>query len=132
LSGREDDWMHILRAREAGLSFIYRNFDRLDGYLDTSAHSFGQSFGLAAQLEIALLETRSFRISLIPAVGISYISKNFFTDPDNRFIGSHLNQTLKAALQVEVPVSEQFSIIANAHVLHLSNGGFNIPNSGLN
>src|SRR3546814_8321895 len=62
----------------------------------------------------------------VPALGISYVSNTYFTHSDNRFIGSHLNQLLKAALQMEIPLGENFGLLANVHVLHISNGGFNI------
>src|SRR3546814_16879513 len=68
----------------------------------------------------------------VPALGISYVSNTYFTHSDNRFIGSHLNQLLKAALQMEIPLGENFGLLANVHVLHISTGGFNITTSGLN
>lgn len=132
LRGREDTWTRMLNAREFGISFSFRDLNRLDGHLDTSANSFGKAYGIAAQLEFELLDAGPVQFYLVPAVGISYISKSYFTDPDNRFIGSHLNQMLKAALQAEIPLGNQFSLLANVHVLHFSNGGFNIPNSGIN
>src|SRR3546814_19519042 len=33
---------------------------------------------------------------------------------------------------MEIPLGENFGHLANVHVLYISNGGFNIPNSGLN
>src|SRR3546814_11739648 len=67
----------------------------------------------------------------VPALGISYVSNTYFTHSDNRFIGSHLNQLLKAALQMKIPLGEIFGLLANVLVLHISNGGFIIPTSGL-
>ncbi|WP_158640634.1 acyloxyacyl hydrolase [Anseongella ginsenosidimutans] len=132
LRGKEDAWIQKLRAREFGLALTFRDLNRLDGHLDTSANSFGKAYGISASLEFELAAAGPVHFYLVPSVGLSYISKNYFTHPDNRFIGSHLNQLLKAALQMEVPLGENFSALANFHVLHLSNGGFNIPNSGIN
>ena len=132
LRNREDSWIDLLNAREFGINLVFRDLNRLDGHLDTAANSFGKAYGIAASLDFELLDAGPVRFYLIPAVGISYVSKTYFTDSDNRFIGSHLNQLLKAALQMEVPLGDYYSLLANVHVLHLSNGGFNIPNSGIN
>src|SRR3546814_9515724 len=47
----------------------------------------------------------------VPALGISYVSNTYFTHSDNRFIGSHLNQLLKAALQMEITLGENFGLL---------------------
>lgn len=132
LRGREDKWMDLLNAREFGINLIFRDLNRLDGHQDTSANSFGKAYGIAASLDFELLDAGGVRFYFVPSVGLSYVSKSYFTHPDNRFIGSHLNQLLQAALQMEVPLGERYSLLAGVHVLHLSNGGFNIPNSGIN
>ncbi|MFS8616914.1 MAG: acyloxyacyl hydrolase [Solitalea sp.] len=132
LQNRRDPWIERLNAREFGISLFFRDLNRLDGHLDTSANSFGKAYGAAISLDFQLAKAGPVTFHFIPSAGIAYITKNYFTHPDNRFIGSHLNQMLKAALQLEVPLGETFDLLANVHVLHLSNGGFNIPNSGIN
>lgn len=132
LSSRDERWVHILNARRFGIGLFFRDLNRLDGHLDTSANSFGKAYGATMSVSFQLAKAGPFTFNFVPSAGLSYISKSYFTHPDNRFIGSHLNQVLKAALQLEVPLGASWDLLADMHLLHLSNGGFNIPNSGIN
>src|SRR3546814_6766840 len=104
----------------------------MSGHLVASGNAVGKAYGLAARMKFELGYAGPVHFYFVPALGIAYVSNTYFTHSDNRFIGSHLNQLLKAALQMEIPLGENFGLLANVHVLHISNGGFNIPNSGLN
>lgn len=129
---REEDWVNMLRAREFSVGFVMRDFSNLKGTGGMAGHSFGQSYGLVAQLDFHLFDAGPVGVYLAPALGLSYLTETFFTDPENVFIGSHLNQTIKAELTAEIPLSSKFSLLAGTQFLHHSNGGFNIPNRGLN
>ncbi|HUH33387.1 MAG TPA: acyloxyacyl hydrolase, partial [Daejeonella sp.] len=97
-----------------------------------SANSFGQALGLVGQMDFRLFNKGATSVTFRPGVGLSYLSKTFFTDKRNRFISSHINEMLKADLIVKVSVSPKFDLTAGAGFLHYSNGGYKVPNSGLN
>jgi len=83
-------WIKLSHAKAYGLSLVIRNLNNFKGYQDTAANSFGQAYGLAGRVEFQLLKLGNASINLVPAFGVSYITKNFFTNPQNRFIGSIL------------------------------------------
>ncbi|NEU07429.1 acyloxyacyl hydrolase [Flavihumibacter sp. R14] len=127
-----DNWVKMAGVRAAGLSVIFRDLQDLKGYQDTSANSFGQAYGLAGHMDFRLADWGSGSLTLRPGIGLSYLSKTFFTDKRNRFIGSHLNEIVKLDLLVQVPVNQKVELTAGAGFLHYSNGGFVIPNGGIN
>ncbi|HYK77027.1 MAG TPA: acyloxyacyl hydrolase [Daejeonella sp.] len=130
ISQKEDAWRKLSNAQSSGLSFVFRNLNK--GYQDTSVNSLGQSYGLAAQIEFRLFKLGNTSVSFTPAMGLGYITKTYFTDHRNRVIGSHLNQLIKADLNAVIPLSTNMNLLAGAGFLHYSNGGFQIPNGGLN
>lgn len=130
ISQREEAWKKLSNAQSSGISFVYRNLNKK--YQDTSANALGQSYGLAAQIEFRLFKLGNASVSFTPAMGLGYITNTYFTDHGNRFIGSHLNQLIKADLNAVIPLSANVNLLAGAGFLHYSNGGFQIPNGGLN
>lgn len=132
ISHIRDQWVKLANAKSAGIGLVYRDLQYLKGYNDTSSNSFGKAYGLVGHMDFKLLERGRTSVSLRPGVGFSYISKTFFTDKRNRFIGSHLNEILKADLLVKVSLNPKFDLTAGAGFLHYSNGGYSIPNSGIN
>jgi hypothetical protein len=127
-----DSWVKRSNAKSAGMAFVFRDLQYLKGHQDTSANAFGQAFGMVGNLNFQLLKIGNTSVIISPAIGLSYLTKTFFTDKRNRFIGSHLNEIIKADLQFQVPLSSRLDLTAGAGFLHYSNGGFNIPNSGVN
>lgn len=127
-----DNWAKRANAQSAGIGFVFRDLQYLKGHADTSAKSFGQAYGVVGQADFQLLKSGGTSVNFRPAIGFAYLSKTFFTDKRNRFIGSHLNEILKADLSVQMPLSAKVDLVAGAGYLHYSNGGFSIPNSGIN
>lgn len=125
-------WINIAKARSFGLGILYRDLNNLKGISDTSANSFGQLYGLNAQIDFQLLRIGKARLIFTPSVGLAYASKNFFTNNKNRFLGSHLNETIKADIGIELPISKHTDFLFGVGTLHVSNGGAVIPNGGLN
>lgn len=132
ISHLTDNWVKRSNVKSAGIEFIFRDLSYLKGYQDTSANSFGQAYGIAGQMNFELLNSGNFTVNLRPAVGLSYLNKTFFTNKKNRFIGSHLNEIIKADLVFQIPLNSKIDLSAGAGFLHYSNGGYRIPNSGIN
>lgn len=128
----DDDWIKKSRATHVGVDFIYRNLSDLKGPNDTAAHSFGQIFGLTANVEFDLFRIGKMNVTFKPAVGIGYTNKYFYNSPRNRIIGTPLNEIIKADLGVQFPLSYETDLLAGFNFLHFSNGGQTVPNGGLN
>ena len=126
------DWARIARAKSYGLELVVRNFDDFKGVNDTISNALGTAVGLLAQVELRVLNVGKTDIIFTPAAGASYSTKTFFTHSQNRFIGSHINEMLKADLGAQVAVSPNLTLLAGAAYVHLSNGGYRVPNGGLN
>ncbi len=127
-----DYWAKLFKAQSAGVGLLYRDLQYLKGFRDTSANAFGQAFGMVGQADFRVFKSGEFTVNFKPAIGLSYLNKTFFTDKRNRFIGSHLNQVIKADLSAQLGLNARLDLIAGAGFLHFSNGGYNIPNSGIN
>ena len=132
ISNLNDSWVKLTNANSVGISFMFRDLQHLKGHEDTSANSFGKAYGVSAHIDFQLLESGRTRLTLRPGMGLSYVTKTFFTNNTNRFIGSHLNESLKLDLLMQVPVSPKVELTVGAGFLHYSNGGYSIPNAGLN
>ena len=132
LSHLSDNWVRLTRAQSVGVGLVFRDLQYLKGHQDTSANSFGHAIGLVGQMDFKLFKKGGTSITLKPGIGLSYLSKTFFIDKRNRFISSHINEILKADLMVRVSVSPKVDLTAGAGFLHYSNGGYKVPNGGLN
>ncbi|WP_187774841.1 acyloxyacyl hydrolase [Pedobacter sp. BS3] len=132
ISNRADNWIRTSGAQSYGLGFMFRQLNNFNGYADTSANAFGQAYGLAGNIKFQLFKLGKTGVYINPAFGISYLTKTYFTNHTNRFIGSHLNMTLKGDLGVSVPLNTNLSFSAGLGMLHYSNGAYVIPNGGLN
>jgi hypothetical protein len=66
--------------------------------------------------------------------GFAYVEKIYDseTNPLNYAFGTHLNIVLDAQLQGICKISDTWSFIAGAGILHISNGAYIMPNVGLN
>ncbi|RZM29293.1 MAG: hypothetical protein EOO88_05510 [Pedobacter sp.] len=126
------EWAKFARAKSYGLELVVRNFDNFRGVGDTISHALGSAFGLLAQIEIRVLKLGKTEIVFTPAAGASYSTKTFFTHRENRFIGSHINEMLKADVGAQLSLSPNFKLLAGIGYVHLSNGGYLVPNGGLN
>lgn len=122
----------LTKIKNYGLEFTYRDLSLLKGIKDTSAHAFGQMYGLAAQANFELFAIGKLKIIFAPSIGLSYTNKTFFTNQKNRFTGSHFNEQIKADIGIELPFGQNTDLLVGAGMLHASNGGAVIPNGGLN
>jgi hypothetical protein len=126
------EWARIARVNSYGVELVLRNFDDFKGINDTISNSLGSAAGLLAQVELKVLKIGRTEVIFTPAAGISYSTKTFFTNSQNRFIGSHINEMLKADVGAQIALSPSLAFLAGVGYVHLSNGGYLVPNGGLN
>ncbi|WP_165499798.1 acyloxyacyl hydrolase [Pedobacter frigidisoli] len=132
ISQNSDKWIGFSGAKAYGIGFIFRDFSKLKGNNDTSAHSFGQLYGFVAQMDFELFKVGKAKFNFTPGVGLSLTNKYFSKNPKNRFLGSTVNEAIKADLGMELPISDHTDLLIGFGFLHISNGGLTVPNGGLN
>ena len=128
----KDKWIDFLGAKSYGVGFVFRDISNLKGIKDTSENSFGQVFGLVAQMDFQLFKVGKAKFNFTPGVGLSVTNKYFTNNPKNRFLGSAVNEAIKADLGMELPVSRYTDLLVGFGFLHISNGGLTVPYGGLN
>lgn len=108
----------------------------------------GSAVALYSYLNIPLVNTRHFILSLKPGVGMSFVNKRYantsengvlgISNPDNpqqianSAFGSVLNAYFAGMLSMEFPISHGVSLAASGGWNHISNGSFIQPNGGVN
>lgn len=132
ISQNSDKWIGFSAAKSYGISFIFRDLSKLKGTKDTSANAFGQVYGLVAQMDFQLFKVGKAKFNFTPGVGLGYTNKYYFNNTKNRFLGSPVNETIKADLGMELPMSQYTDLLLGFGFLHVSNGGATVPNGGLN
>jgi len=132
ISRNKDKWIGPIGAKSYGIGLIFRDISNLKGAKDTAAHAFGQVYGLVAQMDFQLFKLGSVKVNFTPGVGLSVTNKYFFNSTKNRFLGSPINEAIKADLGMELPISKNTDLLAGLGFLHISNGGLTVPNGGLN
>ncbi len=132
ISRNSDNWIGFSGAKSYGVGFIFRDLNKLKGTKDTSEHAFGQVYGLVAQMDFQLFKIGKAKINFTPGVGLGYTNKYYYNNTKNRFLGSPINETIKADLGMELPISEYADLLLGFGFLHISNGGATVPNGGLN
>ena len=108
-----------------GLALMYFNFD--------NPEVLGSSVNLTVFAE-PHLSFKTFNVSLRAGFGLSYLTKVYHREanPDNVFFSSHLSGILLLQLTNRVWLSENFGIRLSAAYHHISNGGSQQPNLGVN
>lgn len=143
LSGKkDDDWVRFFNAKYLQFSFIYLDLSNLHGFYNPKntanpryvKNGLGHHFGLISSMQISLFHRKKFELSFLPGYGLSYITKTYFSHPEdnNRFIGSHLNFCIRFAWEATYRLSKNIGVIAGFRAIHFSNGGYSVPNAGVN
>lgn len=139
---REKEWAKSFIANQLIFNFNYLNLSNLHGFysekLSTQpryiAAGLGHQFGLSSGLNIPLLTFPNWSINLLPEIGVSYITRTYFTNPseNNLFVGSHLNFLFRNEINTVVLLNQKYSLKSSIRYMHFSNSGWTVPNIGIN
>lgn len=139
---KDGDWVKFFHAKYIQYSFIYLDLTQLHGFYDPKPSNFtasylpngiGHHYGLISSIAIQIVQVKdAFHLYFLPGFGLSYLSSTYFTDPANRFIGSHINYTIRFELAAEQKLSKQLALTAAFRGMHFSNGGYQVPQAGVN
>ncbi len=118
-------WKNYLKNPYFGLKI---GFDRIDNSV------VGNRASLAAYIEQPFARTRHWDFGFMFAFGLSYLEKTYDSvgNPQNMFIGSHLNALINLGLTANWHVTDKLTMYSSINFTHSSNGTIQLPNKGVN
>ncbi len=108
--------------------------------IQASYHDFGnpdvlgRAISVSGTFEPILWEKEKWRLSLLSGFGISYL-KNVYdeqTNPENLFLSSPISFLIFATPKIEYSLHPDWSVYFSFAYNHISNGGQQQPNKGIN
>lgn len=122
----DKDWQLSHKYPQWGISFLYGNTG--------SRQYIGNMRSLYAFVNVPLLKSRIYTGSFLFGAGPGWVNKPYDinTNPKNTIIGTKLNAYIHLMFQHEIKITRWLSLNANISFMHVSNGGTQLPNLGLN
>jgi hypothetical protein len=119
-------WQQLSGYPQFGLAFLY-------GKSGANVY-IGHLAALLPFVDFHLLHGRIATTNLRLAVGPAWVEKEFNpeTDYQNLVIGSHLNACIELMLSTDIRLFPRTALDLGLSFVHVSNGGFKLPNLGLN
>ncbi len=125
-------WTQLLNAKGFSVGLLWTNMQQMHELVEEAVYDHGHAFGAIAEVDFQLVQLGAAKLSFVPGLGLSYLTKTINTQPATVTVGSHLNMALSAGLQLEVPLGNDLSLLGGGNILHYSNGGMRVPNGGIN
>ena len=132
VSTKDQRWVRFLHCKYLQYRAGYLNFTALDGAKDTCKGAFGHQFSLVCSMNLQLLHIGIARLYFAPSMGPCYITKGYYDDKRNRFTSSHINLESMAEVFADFALSPKIGLRAMYRFVHISNGGYLLPNLGMN
>jgi lipid A 3-O-deacylase PagL len=103
-------------------------------YVDFNNEILGRAYSLSYFLEPNYRLGNQLRMNLRASAGLSYLTNphDSIKNPTNQSYSGHINIFLQLGLGLSYPIGSHFGIYAMGNFFHNSNGGFKLPNSGVN
>ncbi|AHM63461.1 lipid A 3-O-deacylase, PagL superfamily protein [Flammeovirgaceae bacterium 311] len=119
-------WQYLQAYPRLGASLAYYDFD--------NPEVLGKAYSLVVYAEPFLSANKNFSISFRLGGGIAYMTNPYDeeTNPENLFYSTRFSFPLVANLMANYRLSDQFLLRAGGTYQHISNGGINQPNKGIN
>ena len=124
--GSREAWEYLQTYPRLGASLAYYNFGNPD--------VLGNAYSLLFYAEPFLSAHKSFSLSFRLGGGFAYLTQPYHTvtNPENLFYSTAISFPLAANLMANYKISETLLLRAGATYQHISNGGLNQPNKGIN
>lgn len=109
-----------------GFSFAYFNYQNQE--------VLGSSYNLMAYMEPLLTYRRKFNARFRAGAGLTYLTDVYHPDdnPTNLFFSTSLSGFLMVGFSGHYRISSHVNLNAGLHYNHISNGGLQQPNKGMN
>lgn len=111
---------------QVGMSFIYFNYQNPD--------VLGSSYNLLAYMEPLLTYRKKLNARFRAGAGLTYLTDVYHTtdNPTNLFFSSSFSGFLMVGFSADYKVSPRLLANMGLHYNHISNGGLQQPNKGMN
>ena len=122
----EKDWQQAYDRPLTGIGFQYFKLG--------DDKELGSAFTLFPQVLFPLIHSPHLLLSTRAGCGISYIEKTFdrLDNYKNVAIGTHVNCVITFGVYARAWVRHHTQVVSGIEFTHTSNGGFKVPNLGLN
>ncbi|WP_224997255.1 acyloxyacyl hydrolase [Cesiribacter sp. SM1] len=119
-------WQYLQGYPRLGASLAYYNFNNPD--------VLGNAYSLVFYAEPFLSAHKNFSVSFRLGGGVAYLTNPYDeeTNPQNLFYSTRFSFPLVANLMANYRLNELLLIRAGGTYQHISNGGINQPNKGIN
>lgn len=119
-------WHHQYGFPEFGVSLVYA-YQGNDEIL-------GRTYAILPNIAFHAFRTEKRSVEIRLASGFSYfpVIHDYYTNPDNMLIGSHINDISSASITYTRKLSEKIQFKIGAASFHFSNGHYQLPNAGIN
>ncbi|MBQ6726829.1 MAG: acyloxyacyl hydrolase [Bacteroidales bacterium] len=104
------------------------------GYEHITSTLVGERFSLGASLEMPFFRSERMGLGAFFDFGFSYLTNTYdsVSNPDNLFIGSHLNALISLGFCANWQVGKRTTLYSQLAFSHSSNGTVQLPNKGIN
>lgn len=120
-------WHRALNFPEVGFGLAYLNMNNA---------VYGAALGIYPFVRVPIIKHKRFAWDIQLGMGGAFINKHYDRlDPvtnQNVAISTHFNNYSPLSTQLEWGVTDKINIVGGASFVHLSNGGFKLPNLGIN
>ncbi|MCU0448605.1 MAG: acyloxyacyl hydrolase [Bernardetiaceae bacterium] len=119
-------WQYCQCFPQMGLSIMYINFD--------NQAILGSSLAALAFVEPVLAAQRRFHVSFRTGAGLAYLNRVYHpqTNPTNLFYSTPVSFVLLMGAEASYGLSPHYRLRAFGSFNHISNGGLQEPNKGIN
>lgn len=119
-------WQFAHNFPQMGLLFTYRTLGNHKIY--------GEAVSVLPYIELNVLRSKYASLQIKHGTGLAYVTKRYDVqkNPSNQLLSTRLNATSILDAGLAVPLTPRFTIKGGAILHHISNGGFQLPNSGIN
>jgi len=126
LRNTSKSWDQCNCYAQTGLSFNYFNY--------ANPEQLGSSYNLIYFAEPYLSYKRKLFYSFRAGTGVTYLDQVYdeSANPENTFYSSPISFILLVSFNVNYRISDNYLLSASAHYNHISNGGLEQPNKGMN
>ncbi len=123
---KDKNWQQCNCYSKAGISFLYVNYD--------NPEIVGSSYNLTGFAEPFFIRLNRFLFSARMGFGVSYLDKIYDSEdnPENTFFSTHLSFIVHIDINAYYQLSSKYSLMSYAKYNHISNGGVEQPNYGMN
>lgn len=103
-------------------------------HFDLGAQAHGRGLAIVPNIDISVFRRQNWSVCFRVGTGIAWVQKPYdpFRNPGQNAVSTHLNIVTQLRLGAQIRLSPYVQMAAGGAFTHFSNGGFSLPNFGIN